>query len=60
MITQDSLDFTQTLLQQLLDGQSLSQTQAGQLMQGWLNEAIPPVLSGAILVTLLVHRQTHL
>ncbi len=52
MITQDSLEFTQTLLQQLLDGQSLSQTQAGQLMQGWLNETIPPVLSGAILVTL--------
>ncbi len=52
MVSQDSLEFAQTLLQQLLDGQSLSQTQAGQLMQGWLNEAIPPVLSGAILVTL--------
>lgn len=52
MVTQDSLEFTQSLLQQLLDGQSLSQTQASQLMQGWLNEAIPPVLSGAILVTL--------
>ncbi|MDY6940281.1 MAG: anthranilate phosphoribosyltransferase [Cyanobacteriota bacterium] len=37
------------LLQQLLDGQSLSQTQASQLMQGWLDEDIPPVLSGAIL-----------
>ncbi len=52
MITQDSLEFTQSLLQQLLDGDSLSQTQAGQLMQGWLDETIPPVLSGAILVTL--------
>ncbi|MDI9634907.1 anthranilate phosphoribosyltransferase [Oscillatoria amoena NRMC-F 0135] len=41
-----------SLLQQLLDGQSLSRTQAADLMQGWLNEAIPPVLSGAILVAL--------
>lgn len=40
------------LLQQLLDQQSLSQTQAAQLMQGWLQEVIPPVLSGAILVAL--------
>ena len=38
-----------SLLQQLLDGESLSQTQASQLMQGWLDESIPPVLSGAIL-----------
>ena len=52
MVTQNSVEFTQSLLQQLLDGQSLSQTQASQLMQGWLDEAIPPVLSGAILVTL--------
>ncbi|MDJ0842701.1 anthranilate phosphoribosyltransferase [Crocosphaera sp.] len=52
MVTQEGLVFPQTLLQQLLDGQSLSQPQASQLMQGWLNEAIPPVLSGAILVTL--------
>ncbi|MDJ0599417.1 MAG: anthranilate phosphoribosyltransferase [Crocosphaera sp.] len=52
MVTQDSLELTQNLLQQLLDGQSLSQTQASQLMQGWLDETIPPVLSGAILVTL--------
>ncbi|NES94650.1 MAG: anthranilate phosphoribosyltransferase [Desertifilum sp. SIO1I2] len=41
-----------SLLQQLLDGQSLSRTQAADLMQGWLNEAIPPVLSGAILAAL--------
>lgn len=40
------------LLQQLLDQQSLSQTQASQLMQGWLNEEIPPVLSGAILAAI--------
>ncbi len=42
------------LLQQILDRQSLSQAQASQLMQGWLNEQIPPVLSGAILVALQV------
>ncbi|MBD1828685.1 anthranilate phosphoribosyltransferase [Microcoleus vaginatus GB1-A2] len=40
------------LLQQLLDRQSLSRTQAADLMQGWLAEAIPPVLSGAILAAL--------
>ncbi|AFZ57307.1 anthranilate phosphoribosyltransferase [Anabaena cylindrica FACHB-243] len=40
------------LLQQLLDRQSLSRTQAAGLMQGWINEAIPPELSGAILTAL--------
>ncbi len=40
------------LLQQLLDRQSLSQNQASALMEGWLDEAIPPVLSGAILAAL--------
>ena len=51
-------DFNQTslnlpnLLQQLLDGQSLSQNQASALMTGWLQEAIPPVLSGAILAAI--------
>lgn len=40
------------LLQQLLDRQSLSRTQAADLMQGWLAEAIPPVLSGAILAAI--------
>ncbi|MGB3513125.1 MAG: anthranilate phosphoribosyltransferase [Microcoleaceae cyanobacterium] len=40
------------LLQQLLDGQSLSSSQASDLMQGWLQEEIPPVLSGAILAAL--------
>ncbi len=40
------------LLQQLLDRQSLSRAQAAELMQGWLDEAIPPELSGAILAAL--------
>ncbi|WP_446717984.1 anthranilate phosphoribosyltransferase [Crocosphaera sp. Alani8] len=51
-MTQDPLEFSQSLLQQLLDDQSLSQTQAGRLMQEWLDETVPPVLSGAILVSL--------
>lgn len=40
------------LLQQLLDRQSLAIGQASDLMQGWLAEAIPPVLSGAILAAI--------
>ncbi len=40
------------LLQQLMDGQSLSRPQAAELMQGWLTESIPPELSGAILTAL--------
>lgn len=40
------------LLQQLLDQQSLSQAQATALMQGWLQDEIAPVLSGAILIAL--------
>lgn len=40
------------LLQQLLDRESLSLNQAATLMQGWLNDEIPAVLSGAILVAL--------
>jgi anthranilate phosphoribosyltransferase len=40
------------LLQQLLDRQSLDVTQAAVLMQGWLSETIPPVLSGAILAAI--------
>ena len=39
-------------LKQLLAGESLSQEQARDLMQGWLNESIPPVLSGAILAAI--------
>ncbi len=42
------------LFQQLLDGQALSASQAAHLMNGWLNDAIPPVLSGAILAVLQV------
>ncbi|MGH7998782.1 MAG: anthranilate phosphoribosyltransferase [Brasilonema sp.] len=40
------------LLQQLLDRQSLSRNQAEQLMQAWLCDKIPPVLSGAILAAI--------
>ncbi|HEY9659253.1 MAG TPA: hypothetical protein V6C65_12425, partial [Allocoleopsis sp.] len=40
------------LLQQLLDGRSLETEQASTLMQGWLAEDIPPVLSGAILAAI--------
>ena len=47
----NSTDFS-SLLQQLLDGQSLSQTQASQLMEGWLRSQIPDVLSGAILAAI--------
>ncbi|MFH7029287.1 MAG: anthranilate phosphoribosyltransferase [Heteroscytonema crispum UTEX LB 1556] len=47
----DTLDCS-GILQQLLDGESLCVTQASGLMQGWLTEAIPPVLSGAILAAI--------
>lgn len=40
------------LLNQLLDQQSLSSEQAAVLMQGWLESAIPQVLSGAILAAI--------
>ncbi|OUL25364.1 anthranilate phosphoribosyltransferase [Nostoc sp. RF31YmG] len=40
------------LLQQLIDGESLSRAQAAELMQGWLSESVPPELSGAILTAL--------
>ena len=46
------------LLQQLLDGRSLSQSQSTTLMQGWLNGDIPPVLSGAILAALEAKKVT--
>jgi anthranilate phosphoribosyltransferase len=39
-------------LQQILEGQSLTQAQSQDLMQGWLNQDIEPVLSGAILAAL--------
>lgn len=40
------------LLQQLMDSESLTRVQAAELMQGWLSEAVPPALSGAILTAL--------
>ena len=45
-------NYSSTLLQQILNGQSLSQQEAANLMQGWLREEIPPVLSGAILAAI--------
>ena len=50
-LTSDSSNWS-SLLQQLLAGQSLSVDQATDLMQGWLNESIPTVLSGAIIAAL--------
>jgi anthranilate phosphoribosyltransferase len=41
-----------SLLQQLIDKQSLSMDQAESLMRGWLTESIPVVLSGAILAAM--------
>ncbi|MBF2066760.1 MAG: anthranilate phosphoribosyltransferase [Calothrix sp. C42_A2020_038] len=49
---QESTVIWSSLLQQILDHESLSRAQAVELMQGWLNEAIPPELSGAILIGL--------
>lgn len=40
------------LLQQLLDRQSLDRQQSTDLMAGWLSDALPPALSGAILAAL--------
>ena len=40
------------ILKDVSEGRSLSQDQAGALMQGWLAEAVPPLLSGAILMAL--------
>ncbi|KAB8331452.1 anthranilate phosphoribosyltransferase [Scytonema tolypothrichoides VB-61278] len=50
-LDQDSSNWS-ALLQQLLERQSLSVSQASNLMSGWLQEAIPPVLSGAILAAI--------
>lgn len=50
--TQESPANWHLLLQQLMDNESLSRTQAAELMQGWLTEAVPPELSGAILTAL--------
>jgi len=51
-ISEASTTWVTQLLQQLLARQSLSGAQAAQLMQGWLNETIPPALSGAILAAI--------
>lgn len=51
-IAAPEFSFFWTLLQQLLDRESFSGNQAAQLMQGCLNEAIPPEISGAILTAL--------
>ena len=51
--TPDSSNWS-NVLQQLLAGQSLSIEQATDLMQGWLTESIPPVLTGAILTAFQV------
>ncbi|MEX1316429.1 MAG: anthranilate phosphoribosyltransferase [Synechococcaceae cyanobacterium] len=40
------------MLEQLLGGVSLSAEQAGALMRAWLDEEIPPVLTGALLAAL--------
>jgi anthranilate phosphoribosyltransferase len=40
------------LLQQIIDKQSLSTTEAEALMRGWLKEEIPPTLSGGILAAI--------
>lgn len=45
-------DLWPILLQQLLNRESLSIDQSRQLMEGWLQEEIPPVLSGAILAAI--------
>ncbi|WGV26753.1 anthranilate phosphoribosyltransferase [Halotia branconii] len=50
-LTLDGYDWP-SLLQQLFARQSLTRTQAADLMQGWLIDAIPPVLSGAILAAI--------
>ncbi|MGD1913656.1 MAG: anthranilate phosphoribosyltransferase [Rivularia sp. (in: cyanobacteria)] len=59
-LTQNPVNNSQTpdtsrwsnLLQQLLDKQSLSVNQATELIEGWLADDIPPVLSGAILTAI--------
>jgi anthranilate phosphoribosyltransferase len=51
-VIQVSPNFWTKLLQQLLEKESLSQSQASELMKGWISEAIPPVVSGAILAAI--------
>ncbi|MEC4817488.1 MAG: anthranilate phosphoribosyltransferase, partial [Scytonema sp. PMC 1069.18] len=51
VVTPEFIDLA-ALLKQLLDRRSLTVEQAAALMQGWLSETIPPVLSGAILAAI--------
>jgi anthranilate phosphoribosyltransferase len=48
----DPSELWSSFLEQVLDRESLSTEQASKLMQGWLEDQIPPVLSGAILMAL--------
>lgn len=52
MDASSSSELWPALLQQLLDRESLSEAQAEQLMDGWLQAQIPDVLSGALLAAL--------
>ncbi len=52
MDNRETSAWASTILQQLLDQQSLDIKQAQALMGGWLREEIPPVLSGAILAAI--------
>ncbi|MEO1391758.1 MAG: anthranilate phosphoribosyltransferase [Cyanobacteria bacterium J06634_5] len=53
MVTTKHAEFNgPQLLQQLIEGRSLTQAQAEALMDGWLTESISPVLSSAILVAI--------
>lgn len=53
MVTTKPLEFDgPQLLQQLIEGRSLTQAEAEALMNGWLTESISPVLSSAILVAI--------
>lgn len=51
-IAADSSHDWSALLQQLISKQSLTTAEAEALMQGWLQESIPPVLSGGILAAI--------
>ncbi len=52
MTTTDNATVWPQLLQQLLEGQALAESQAEALMNGWLDSEVPDVVSGAILAAL--------
>lgn len=55
LVTTEHTEFDgQHLLQQLIEGRSLTQAQAEALMSGWLTESISPVISSAILAAIQV------